>query len=671
MKININVLKEWTENTIDINLLLDNLTLIGFESCIEGDNLNVLIPHNRLNSSNLFSILCEFNKLNNFSNKKIYLEKNSYKNNFEIKISEKQFCPLYSGIVISNINNKADLPLHIKNMLCDNGINLNTPVVDILNYVTLIFGQPLHAYDLNKINKKINVTKTSQIKSVLLLNNNEITLDTNTFVIHDSHNIIAIPGIIGSHCSKIDGDTTSIFLESAYFNPKHIADLSKKLNIKTCASDLFENFINPDLTKTALIYTTNLILNILDASCSNIIEKNNTKHFPKEITINLSKKSVPAFLGCNLELSLLEQFLLKLKFKITNFKKHWKIKIPAHRTDIIAEENIVAEIIKLYGFNNILEKPITTITHCNLNNHAELGYLKKITNLLVERGFFEIINYSFVDSDIEKILHVDDNFVYLKNPLSKNFDVMRSNLVQGLLKTAVLNLNKTNNKVNLFEKGNRFFYEDKKIITRYSLSAICSECEIFLNQKNYTHITFFVLKKLIEEIFLIINSKIKLTFKKDTINYLNKNITASIFADDKKIGVLGLLDGKILDVFSIKKQLYFFYIDLEIKDELEQKYFKKISKYPHVQRDLSLICCNTIIYEEIVTYIYNLKIKILHNIELLSLFSFEKDNTKSIALRLTFQSFDETLIDDNINLILDNIQTNLKSKFGVIIRTAS
>lgn len=671
MKININVLKEWTENTIDIDLLLNDLTLIGFETCLENDNINVLIPHNRLNSTNLFSILYEFSKVSDFNRKKICLEKHSYKNNIEIKIHEKTFCPLYNGIIIHNINNKIAIPLYIKNMLYDNGINFNLPIVDILNYATLIFGQPFHAYDLNKISKNINITKTSKTEQVLLLNNNIITLDKNTFVVCDSVNIIAIPGVIGSHSSKIDEETTSIFLESAFFLSECVTDLSKRLNIQTRASELFKNCVNPQLTQLALVYATNLLMNILNASCSNIVEKKYCNYFPKDNIVNLRKKNVSIFIGYNLDQYVLKNCLLKLKFNIKNFKTHWKIKIPIHRTDIISEENIIAEILKIYGFNNIKEKSITTVTNYEIDNYKELVCLKKMASLLVDRGFFEIINYSFVDSDIEKKLHLNDKFIYLKNPISKNLDVMRSNLIQGLLKTAALNFNRYHNQVNLFEKGNVFFYEDKKIVTRRSLSAVYSNNDIFLNKKNYKHINFFILKNLVEEIFYIINSEVKLRFQKDKINYLNHDVSASIFINDKKIGLLGLVNNEALDIFSIKKPLYFFCVDLQTENVLEQKNFQKISKYPNIRRDLSIVCNENIVYETIVTHIYDLKIKILYNIELLNIFSFEEKNTKSITLRLTFQSFEQTLLDDNVNSILDDIQKNLRNKFDVIIRTAN
>lgn len=667
MKINIDVLKYWTKNTIDIDMVLDKLTLIGFETYKENNNLNVNIPYNRQNSSNLFSILYELNKLYSFNDKQLFLKKNLYINDFVIKIYDKTFCPIYNTIIINNIDNNAFVPTFITCMLQDNGISLTNSIIDILNYVTLIFGQPLHAYDLKKISKRIDITKTTKAEQVFLLNEFRINIDKDIFVTRDSNRIIAIPGIMGSFDSKIDKKTTDIFLESAFFKPKYISELSKKLNLKTCASDLFKTFINPNLTKKSLIYAANLFVDFYNASCSNISEKYYKNYLLKDKKIRLYKKSISDIIGCSLSINVISTLLSKLKFKFEDFKTYWRIIIPAYRSDIILEENIIAEIVKLYGFNKIKEKQITTITHINSVDQKNF-LLKKITTMLIEKGFFEVINYSFLDSSIEKLLHKKDNFVYLKNPLSKNLDILRSNLIHGLLKTVSINLNKNKYEINIFEKGNIFYYENENLITLDSLACICTENVIFTNHKNYDHFTFFFLKGLIEEIFYIINLQDKLSFKKEHVEYLNTDVSTSIFINNKKVGCLGLINETSLKLFSIKKDFYFFSLNLTDQKISDSKIFKQFSKYPFIKRDLSIVCEYNITYKSIIEYINELKIEHLVNIELLNVFLFKQNKTKSITLRFLFQSFYETLLDNTINNVLEKIQVFLIKKFNVVIR---
>ena len=667
MKISINLLKKWIGSHLDIKDVTDKLTLIGFETYIEKDKINVSIPYNRNNCANLFGIYNEIAKIFSVENIKQYHFKSTFKNDIKIKINDREFCPLFYGIVIKNINNNIILPKYIEEFLVDNNITLVNPLINIINYVTLIVGQPLHAYDLDTISTNIIITKTRDVEELILLNKKQIQLNKSTPVISDGKKIIAIPGIIGSYITRVKNDTNNIFLESAYFNSDMINDLSKECDIETYASNVFKNSINPALTKFALIYASYLINKLQGCSYSDVIEKECKKYIPKKTQINLYKTNISTIIGCKISDQIIEQNLKKIRLKFKKFKNYWKIDIPPHRKDLTLEENIIAEIVQLYGYHNIPSIPMKTDMIFKIHQSEESITIDKIMSLLTNHGFFEVITYSFVDGEIERYLHGNTNIITLRNPMSQNLNVMRSNLLQGLLKNVKYNLNRGQDKISIFEIGN-VFSNKQNISAQKVLAGICTTNLIYKKQNGYENTDFFVIKNFIKQIYTQIYKQTNLKFYKADVDYLDEALNACILSNNKKIGVLGLINKAILEKFSIKQALYFFHLELYTQEEKIIPFFKKISKYPQVQRDVSLILKNTIIYDDVISFIKILNIENLITFNLLDLYNLENEDMKSMTLRFTFQDMNTTLIDEIINSKMMFLQKKLEDEFNAIIK---
>ncbi len=666
MKININFLNKWSGITFDVKELTKKLTSVGFETFVENNVLHITIPYNRQDCGNVFGIIDEISKFFEIKDKRQISINYDFKNPIKIKIINKKFCPLFYGVTVKNINNNIETPSYIKKTLNDNNINLSNFIINITNYTALITGQPLHVYDLNKINETIIVNSTKTKQKFTSLKKKIIKLDKNIDIISDKNNIIAIPGIIGSYETKISTKTTSIFLESAIFNSKKIDYISRKYNVKTFASKNFINGVNFNLTEFALKYTILLLRKIQKIHCSNIIKIISKRNLPKEEKINLHKKKLYKIFGYKIKENHIENILKKIKLNFLKFEKHWKVFIPYYRKDLLMEENIISEIIKIYDFNNISYIPIKTNQVSNISSDKTQLKKKQINNLLIENGFTEIITYSFIDYEIEKKFSLKNDFFFLKNPMVNNLSIMRSNLFQGLMKTLRLNFNRGYNDIKLYEFG-KVFIKKKNINTELNLSGVCTEDKIYKQKQGYVDTNFFIIKNLIEKICQSVYGKYHISYNSGETLYLDKKINSDIFVNKKKIGIIGLVDKKILKTFSIKKNIYFFNIKIEnIKNQT--LYLKKISKYPKIKRDTSFILDNNILYNSVILFINSLNIENLRQTDLLSVFFFEKCKKKSFTLRFTFQSFKETLLDEKINLKILFIQEKIKIKFKAEIK---
>lgn len=664
MKINLNLIKKWFDEHIDIEKLTTKLTDIGFESVVEKNILNISIPNNRPDCTNLLSILNELSKF--YKIKKIDDNKIKYddtQNEIKILIKEKQFCPIYYCTIIKNINNNIATPVEILEHLNLNEIKTHNFITDVLNFSTLMTGQPLHAYDKSTLGNKIVISKCKKNIRIISINEKIINIKKNDVIIYnDKNEILSIPGKIGTFYSKIGKSTTSILIESAYFDESFF----KYSNINTQSSNIFKHGVNLDLIKTSIIYCINLINYFQKSINTKLIEKKYKKYIPKHRNITINKSYVLNFTNIDEKDLRLNDIFKDTGIIVHILKNSWKFKIPPHRKDIQIKENIISEIIKFFGYNKIKNIPITNdTTNINKTYYIKKNNEGKIINLLLSNGFNEIITYSFVDKNIELLITSHENIISIKNPMSENNNVLRSSLMQGLIKTFKLNANKGHEKIKLFEIGNIYKKNKNKIIIKKSIACICEENDIINENKNYqSDINFFIIKKIIENIITKISKNYTLEFDINNKTYLDEDVSADIIINSKKTGEIGLLDKKFLEKLSIKNNIYFFQMDLNFKSNYKSKK-TYISKYPKIKRDISIITKNNEVYSNIKKYISFLNIKDLKDITFMNVFKTDNDS-KSINIRLTFQSNNRTLTDNEINSKTFFIIDALKEKFKLI-----
>lgn len=329
-------------------------------------------------------------------------------------------------------------------------------------------------------------------------------------------------------------------------------------------------------------------------------------------------------------------------------------KIPDYRTDLNIEENIIAELIKVYGYNNIIKIPLKINS---INNNKFDNYVIELKHLLINNGFSEIITYSFVDAISNKFFNFEKNEIFIKNPLSEKMNVMRTNLFCGLLNSLVFNLNRQNFDLRLFELGNIYFHDKFKLKYSNVLSAV-------ITKKKIDHIeTFFLLKKVLKNMFSFIYRINDIVLLESNYQFFDTNINASIIIDDEICGNIGLINKNILKHYSIKQDVLAFTMNLDIKKNVFVQKFSSISKYPSSIRDLSIIVKKNIIYHDIFIFIKSLNIPNLTKVMFIDCFYPKDENNQSVTFRFKFQSTAYTLLDKDINISMDIIQNKLKNQF--------
>lgn len=661
ISINKNIVKKWLDIDLSMKDISSDLTKIGFESEIDkNDVLTISVPSNRDDCLYSIGIIKEIASLYNLNIKNIHLNCKNIRN-IEVYIEDFDFCYEYNYIIIENINIKYNTPNYIKNILKRDGFKLNYTIIDILNFVMLELGQPLHAYDMDYIDD-ISIKKNNNKNKIQLLNGDYLNIKKNIYVIESKNNIISIPGIIGTNKTKITEKTTNILIESANFNNKIIKKIIKKTNIITKAAEIFEKNLGFKTEKLALKRAAELILELLGGNSGKIISIVN-KVNDVEKKIKLYKSKLTKILGIKINHLEVIKILNNLNLKVDNYPLYWNIHIPMYRKDLNIKEDIIEEIVRYYGYNKI--PCIPPKLYMLSNNNLDIKFINtdKIRSILINKGSFEAINYSFVSSKIEKNLFGHNEFINIINPISENLNVMRTSLLQGLLKTVSYNINRRNEYLSFFETGNIFKYEKENIKEIYSLGFIC-ELKKKKNWLQYNEeVNFFTVKNIVEE---ILGEELCIKNKKNVI-FSPKNSTV-IMLNNKVIGSLGILNEKVTSFFDLKEEYIYFEIDLSIIKK-KQVFYKPYSIFPSIKRDISMLIDNHLKYNAIIDCIKALNIKFLISINLLDLYHINNvKNKKSLTIRVEFNDTNRTLEKNEIDNEINIIHKNLLEKLNIKIR---
>ena len=592
--------------------------------------------------------------------------------NIEVSIEEKTLCPRYSGLTISNIS-VDDSPKWLKNRLESIGITPTNNIVDITNYVLHEIGQPLHAFDLNNIKgNKIIVSKLEQGTKFTTLDGVDRILSKHDLMINNNSEPMCLAGIFGGLKSGVTNETKDIFLESAFFDPVSIRKSSKRHSLNTDASFRYERGCDSDITIYALKRAAILIQKI----CGGIVNSDIVDIYPDEIkksSVILNLNNVNKIVGHKIDKKIIKKILLDLGITVNHDSNNsLELIIPKYRFDVRREIDVIEEILRIFGYNNIdLPKRLSTVIP--ISNIPNKDYQNQISNLLSNNGYNETINNSLTKS--EYISHINyissDSSVNIINPLSKDLNVMRQSLLFGGLENVSFNQNRKNFNLKLYEFGKTYFKNDDKYKEINNLQIICSGNikEDNWNSKN-SNIDFFYLKEVVEHILNKLSiTKYKSTQQNNDI-YLNG---VSFSVKNQDIVDFGEINNKLCKYFGIKTRVFRanFYWDNVIrlikKDNLK---FAHISKFPEVKRDLSLLISDKISFNELKEIAFSLNSSILKSVSLFDVY--EGDNIpkgkKSYSLSFIMSDSTKTLTDKVIDKTMNKLINLYKSKLSAEIR---
>jgi phenylalanyl-tRNA synthetase beta chain len=587
----------------------------------------------------------------------------------EAAVLEPDTCSNYCIRVISGIKQNVTTPLFISERLKRSEIKLIHPVVDITNYVMLELGQPLHAFDYAKISGKINVRYMQPAEKLLALNNAEIVCATlqSLLVIADDLKPLAVAGIIGGLDSGINDATSEILLESAHFAANTLAKTHRLYKIDTDALYRFERGVEPGLQRLALERASNLILEILGGQAGPITAIE-AKFTPTIIEFN--PDLVQTLTGMTVTLPRMQEVLQNLGFIVELGQVLWRVTVPASRSDVTLAVDLVEEIVRIYGYEHLIAEPsIAALRSCKVNQIYDIE--SQMAEFFKHRGFFEALNYSFVDARLQDLINPQHASLNLANPISAELGSMRTSLWPGLINALLYNLKRQQHCVKLFERGSVFVYEDGNTVERSCIAGVISGefGQLNCNDSKKTF-NFYDLKGELQALTANL-SKASLEFRADPHMALHPGRSAALYLDGVYVGACGVLHPKIADLLDVQQEVVLFALRILPFTEKKTLQYQAISKYPLVRRDLSLLISQDFSYAQVKTALYAaVNLAWLKAIEIFDVYLGQgvPAGQKSIALSFTFQNVAATLTDAEINAVMAKIVQLLEGQFAAQLR---
>ena len=585
--------------------------------------------------------------------------------NFKITIEDIDKCPFYSGLIIKNIK-VGPSSKELQNKLKSIGLKPINNIVDITNFVMHEIGQPLHAFDLDKL-ESINVKSLKSGAKFKTLDESLIELDKEDLMICSSNKPLCLAGIYGGHESGVSDSTTNLFLESAIFDPVTIRKSSKRHQLFTDASYRYERGVDPEKVIYALKRAAILINeDNPNSSVSDILVEDNLKLKTKDIYLRYNK--IDSVTGQNIDKDVITQILSSLDFEIKNHNEEGlNIVAPYYRNDVYREIDVIEEILRVYGFNNIPvnSKISMIIPEIGKNKINKIESL--ISNNLIGIGFNEIINNSICSPDTNE--KFKKQVVRLLNPQGIELSNLRASLIPNALETIKHNYNRQNKNLKLFEIGNTYSLDNETYIENKRLN-IAVTGKIFDENwiSKYSKNSFYYLKGVTENLLTQLNiSNIRYEISNDELF----EYKLDIYSYKKHIGFIGEIISDYTQEFSLEQKIHILNLDLDqIKLKPLNIKHQELSKFPSSRRDLSMILNDDISFESIKDLAFKLENKILLDVNLFDEYKGKniEDNKKSFAISFTFNDSKKTLTDKVIDKIMEKLTEKYKTELGAVIR---
>ena len=569
----------------------------------------------------------------------------------------------YQVKLIKDITIK-ESPLFIQNRLIASGIRPINNVVDISNYVMLETGQPLHFFDYDKINKNIIVRQAKDGEIVKTLDSKKRELNTSDIVIANDKEILAIAGIMGAKNSEVDNNTKNIVIESAIFKDVNIRNTSKR-TVQSEASFRFEKNLIKENSILAIKRACNLLEKYADAK---IVKEEITfdKTSVSEVKIELKKEKITKLLGIKIEEDIIKNYFDLLDFKYEDNKDYYVIKVPIYRQDIKLDVDIIEEIIRAYGINNLESKPIETYT---IGGEDKVDQkIRKLRHKLLDLGLDEVLTYTLVNTS-NNLFNIEElPSINIKSPLSQDKSVLRTTLIPSLLDVYNYNKKRQVEDINIFEISN-IYYKKEEVKEEKLLTILLSDN---INYSNYQNIViennFYTIKGMIENILDYLGFNKRYRFINENIPLcFNPYQTVEIVIDRVVVGYFGMLHPDV-----VKDKIFVAELNLTkiFSNKVRGIKVKEISKYPSISVDLAFVLDKNISFEKVENSIKKACSRELVNVELFDYYDGEKieKDKKQLAFKLTFNSFNKTLEDSFIKEETEKVINRLKTDYNAYIR---
>lgn len=576
-------------------------------------------------------------------------------------------CPTYAGRVISKLNPKARTPDWMRERLRRSGIRSIHPVVDITNYVMLELGQPMHAFDADKLRGNVRVRKALATESLKLLTEETIALKNGELVIADDSGPIALAGVMGGADSGVTASTTRLFFESACFAPAAVAGTARRHKLSSDASYRFERAVDPALQRTALERATQLVLQVCGGEVHPVTQAGRST--PEPVTVRLRQARVKALLGHDIPGKEIEALLARLGISLRHeVGDSWVAKIPSHRHDLRIEHDLIEEIARLYGYDNIPAKPYAAEIAPS-RPREEQRELARVKDSLIARGWQEAVTLAFVDGRVQNALHLGADAIALDNPIADTLGMMRTNLWAGLIPAWLHNHARQIERVRLFEVGVCFTSKDGQIVETPrigGLAAGSASSEQWSTPRRA--LDFYDVKADVEH--LLGSAAGEYRFEAAAHPSLHPGQSARITRDGRQVGWMGALHPQIRRELDLPQAPYLFELDWTAVQSVAVPRAQALSEFPSSRRDLAVVVPEAVTAQQLTDAIQASGGKSLSKVFVFDIYRGKglQDGCKSVALGLIFNDYSRTLTLEEIDTAVAGITQGIQA-LGAVVRT--
>lgn len=635
--------------------------------------LDLSITPNRADALSMRGLTYELGALYNskVDFKDVEKEENYEVTSLQVAI-ESDSCRNYVGQVVKNVEVKSS-PLWLQTRLMNSGIRPINNIVDITNYVLLEFGQPMHAFDKDLVGDKIVVRDAKEGEVLETLDGEERKLQTTDLVITDGTRAIALGGVMGGKNTEVSEETKNIILESAYFNPTSVRRTSAAHGLRSDSSARFEKGIDPNMQKAALARAVELILEL----CPNAVVESSVGVVNKEEekVVEITTSYINNYLGITLSTEEIVAILEGLSFTVEVTGENLVVKVPTRRPDISIKQDLVEEVIRIYGYDNLA----STLPKFSKTTKGGLTYSQRMVRDLravyASLGFNDTINYSLVSEEEATGYTLEDHHkVRLLMPMTETHSTLRQSLVPGLLNTVQYNVARKQKDLKLLEIGRVFFGSGDDNIqpkeTLYLSAALTGEERVTKWLKESSSLDFFAAKGYLEVVFERLGLDEEVTYRKSTLEGMHPGRFAEVYLGEKCIGFIGEVHPQVADKLGLNTT-YVFEINLDevISESKVKPKYEEVTKYPEITRDIAMLVDVKDEYLNVYNVIESVNSKLITKVELFDLYSGAEllVGKKSLALTITYSDKQKTLTDEEVTAVHDKVLSAL-TEYGAIIR---
>lgn len=580
-------------------------------------------------------------------------------------------CPVYCTRLITGLQPHAITPIWMKERLRRSGLRAIHPVVDVLNYVMLELGQPMHAFDAAAIEGPLRIRYAAAEEAITLLDERTVSLTPDILVIADTVQPLAMAGIMGASQGAVQTETVDVILEAAFFEPLTIAGVARRYGLCTDASQRFERGVDPTLAPLAMERATALLVSIAGGCVGPLQHLRTEVRSPCSIVFRPS--AIHRLTGLTIADAEMQDMLKRLGMTVVVVDStQWHVTVPAYRFDLSLEVDLVEEIVRLYGYENIPAQATDTTLQAGTQSSRETLSLQIATGLS-HLGYHEAIHYAFVDPVLQEEMYPTAHVIPLKNPLSSELSQMRAGLWPGLIAAMMHNVHRQQTALRLFERGVVFSREGEQVQERLCVAGLITGTVGELQWNQPTHVfDFYDIKGDVQTVLQRLSGT-ACTFIAGEHPALHPGKTAFILnAHQQQLGVVGALHPRLQDALDLTQEVFLFELAMDVIEAQAPVRYAPISKYPHVRRDLSLLVpieVSALAIERVVRAVVDPCY--LREVHLFDVYAGSTlgQGQKSVAIACLFQRNDRTLVDADIQIMIEAILSALRTQLSVYLRT--